>query len=218
MNSSLVTVSRKSPIKAHVGSPFMSGHMIGALKKRGQVDKAGASQRRPAPGLALLARQVVGGRASPSSPTQRGIGQGCQRAVHHLPFDVRTAAGAGRRPREGRLSLSYESLMSEPGLREPPPTTAAASAAAASAATAAAPPSTTSAPTPAASASTPFGAGASLVNVELSSLQLLSVQVVDRGLGFGLGGHLHKRESSWLATELVRYEVYGCDLPEGFEG
>ncbi len=104
--------------------------------------------------------------------------------------------------------------MSERGLPGPPPTTAASAAAAAPpSTTAAAPPSTTSA----SSASTPFGAGASLVNAELSSLQLRSVQVVDRGLSFGLGGHLHKRESSWLATELVRYEVYGCDLSEGFK-
>ncbi len=102
--------------------------------------------------------------------------------------------------------------MSERGLPGPPPTATASSTV-----TAAAPPSTTSAATSAATASTPFGAGASLVDVELSSLQLLPVQVVDRGLGFGFGGHLDKRESSWLATVLVRYDVYGCDLSEGFK-
>lgn len=102
--------------------------------------------------------------------------------------------------------------MSERGLPGPPPTTTAFSAA-----TAAAPPSTTSASTSAAAASTSFGAGTSLVDVELSSLQLLPVQVVDRGLGLGLGGHLDKRESSWLTTVFVRYDVYGCDLSEGFK-
>ncbi len=192
----------------------MSGHMYRRFEEAGS---SGQSWRQPALAGARTCTsgpQVVGGPAQRRSlPTQRGIGQSCQRAVHHLPFDVRTAAGAGRRPRKGRLSLSYESLMSERGLPGPPPTTTAAAAA-----TAAAPPSTTSASASAsASASTPFGAGASLVNVELSSLQILSVQVVDRGLGFGLGGHLHKREPSWLATELVRYDVYGCDLSEGFK-
>jgi hypothetical protein len=76
--------------------------------------------------------------------------------------------------------------MSERGSPGPPPTPVAASA----------PPSTTSA----SSASTRFGTRASLVDVELSSLQLFSVQVVCRGLGFGLGRHLHKRE-----TSLVRH-------------
>jgi len=136
----------------------------------------------------------------------------------YAQWTKRAPAGARRRwPASGvrKLSLSYESLMSERGLPGPPPTTAASSAL--TAATPAAATSASTAAAAAAAASTPFGAGASLVDVDLSSLQLFSVQVVDRGLGFGLGGHLHKRESPWLATELVRDDVYGCDLPEGFK-
>jgi hypothetical protein len=68
------------------------------------------------------------------------------------------------------------------------------------------------------SAATLIGTGTSLVHVHLTALQLLAVQVVDRGLGFFLGGHLHERESPGLAAKLVRDDVHGRDLPEGFEG
>jgi hypothetical protein len=58
---------------------------------------------------------------------------------------------------------------------------------------------------------------ASLIDGKRLSLQLLAIQAVDRGLCFSLTGHLHESESSWLASEPVRYDIDGCDLPEGFK-
>jgi hypothetical protein len=65
---------------------------------------------------------------------------------------------------KGREIVSNEFRIAERGLPKPLPTISAASAA------------------------TPFGARASLVNVEPWSLQLVYAQVGDCGLGFGLAG------------------------------